>query len=111
MSARTGITRRGNDNDGEFIQVVARLRPLTMAERKIASGTKASIRVLSDQQMYVSDGSSRTKEYVFDRICTEKTTQEQLFDDCVEPVVEEVMKGFSCTVFAYGQTGTLAGHM
>jgi kinesin family protein 11 len=24
----------------------------------------------------------------------------------VHPIVEEVMKGFNCTIFAYGQTGT-----
>lgn len=105
MSGRVGGNRREREADGEFIQVVARLRPLTMAERKNSASNKASIRVLNDQQMYVSDGASRTKEYVFDRICTEVTTQEQLFNSCVQPVVEEVMKGFSCTVFAYGQTG------
>lgn len=34
------------------------------------------------------------------------TTQEQLFETTVVPVIDEVLQGFNCTVFAYGQTGT-----
>lgn len=33
-------------------------------------------------------------------------TQEDVFKSCVATVCEEVLEGFSCTVFAYGQTGT-----
>ncbi len=29
---------------------------------------------------------------------------------CVEPIVDEVLQGFNCTVFAYGQTGTGKTH-
>ena len=29
-----------------------------------------------------------------------------MFETSVAPVVDEVLAGFSCTVFAYGQTGT-----
>lgn len=36
----------------------------------------------------------------------QNTTQASLFDSSVAPVVDEVLRGYSCTVFAYGQTGT-----
>ncbi len=29
-----------------------------------------------------------------------------MFDSAIAPIVEEVLQGFNCTVFAYGQTGT-----
>lgn len=29
-----------------------------------------------------------------------------MYDSVVRPVVEEVLSGYNCTVFAYGQTGT-----
>lgn len=32
--------------------------------------------------------------------------QERLYKQAVAPIVEEVLEGFNCTIFAYGQTGT-----
>jgi len=32
--------------------------------------------------------------------------QERLYNQAVSPIVEEVLEGFNCTIFAYGQTGT-----
>jgi kinesin family member 11 len=35
-----------------------------------------------------------------------KTGQEKLFKQSIIPIVDEVLDGFNCTIFAYGQTGT-----
>jgi hypothetical protein len=32
--------------------------------------------------------------------------QEKLYKQAIAPIVDEVMDGFNCTIFAYGQTGT-----
>lgn len=32
--------------------------------------------------------------------------QADLYDQAVVPIVNEVLDGFNCTIFAYGQTGT-----
>ena len=32
--------------------------------------------------------------------------QQRLYDQAIAPIVEEVLDGFNCTIFAYGQTGT-----
>ena len=32
--------------------------------------------------------------------------QQRLYDQAISPIVEEVLDGFNCTIFAYGQTGT-----
>ena len=29
-----------------------------------------------------------------------------MYDHAVAPIVDEVLEGFNCTIFAYGQTGT-----
>lgn len=34
------------------------------------------------------------------------TTQEKLYGSAISSIVEEVLEGFNCTIFAYGQTGT-----
>jgi kinesin family member 11 len=36
--------------------------------------------------------------------------QVEIFDECVQPTIEEVLQGYSATVFAYGQTGTGKTH-
>ncbi|GLC48170.1 hypothetical protein PLESTB_000066900 [Pleodorina starrii] len=33
-------------------------------------------------------------------------SQEKLYKQAIIPIVQEVMEGFNCTIFAYGQTGT-----
>lgn len=35
-----------------------------------------------------------------------KAQQRSIYDQAIAPIVHEVLEGFSCTVFAYGQTGT-----
>ena len=42
----------------------------------------------------------------FNHIFNENTSQEQLFESVGDPLVQEVLKGFNCTLFAYGQTGS-----
>ena len=32
--------------------------------------------------------------------------QAKLYKMAIAPIVEEVLEGFNCTIFAYGQTGT-----
>ena len=32
--------------------------------------------------------------------------QSDVYDHAVAPIVDEVLEGFNCTIFAYGQTGT-----
>jgi len=37
-------------------------------------------------------------------------TQKEVFSSVVQPIIDEVLEGFNCTVFAYGQTGTGKTH-
>ena len=32
--------------------------------------------------------------------------QKELYDQAISQVVNEVLEGYNCTIFAYGQTGT-----
>lgn len=44
--------------------------------------------------------------YSFDHVFGPDADQETLFNEIVHPFVNEVLSGYNCTVFAYGQTGT-----
>ena len=35
-----------------------------------------------------------------------KCTQAELYGQAIQPIVTEMLEGFNCTIFAYGQTGT-----
>lgn len=46
-----------------------------------------------------------TKTFGYDACFSQFAKQEDVFKATVSPMVEEVLNGFSCTCFAYGQTG------
>ncbi|EFQ25620.1 kinesin motor domain-containing protein [Colletotrichum graminicola] len=46
------------------------------------------------------------KTYNFDRVFSAAADQTMVFDDVVKPILDEMLAGFNCTIFAYGQTGT-----
>ncbi|KAF3614841.1 ATP binding microtubule motor family protein isoform 2 [Capsicum annuum] len=46
------------------------------------------------------------KVFTFDKVFGPKAQQRSIYDQSISPIVKEVLDGFNCTVFAYGQTGT-----
>ncbi|KAG5556538.1 hypothetical protein RHGRI_006964 [Rhododendron griersonianum] len=44
--------------------------------------------------------------FTFDKVFGPSAQQRDLYDQAVVPIVHEVLEGFNCTIFAYGQTGT-----
>ncbi|KAK4512059.1 uncharacterized protein ATC70_013302 [Mucor velutinosus] len=44
--------------------------------------------------------------YSFDRVFRPEETQAAVYKDVAEPILNDVLAGYSCTIFAYGQTGT-----
>lgn len=70
---------------------------------------KVSSLKIDRQAVHLSAKGSKmgvAKSYNFDGAYDEDTTQSDFFAEVGKPIVEEVLKGFNCTIFAYGQTGT-----
>lgn len=44
--------------------------------------------------------------YLLVQVFGPSAKQRDLYDQAVVPIVNEVLEGFNCTIFAYGQTGT-----
>ncbi|KAF8403314.1 hypothetical protein HHK36_011416 [Tetracentron sinense] len=44
--------------------------------------------------------------FTFDKVFGPSAQQKDLYEQAVIPIVNEVLEGFNCTIFAYGQTGT-----
>jgi kinesin family protein 11 len=49
---------------------------------------------------------SPTRTYPFDLVFGPEADQSMIYHDVVHPMLEEVLLGYNCTLFAYGQTGT-----
>lgn len=47
-----------------------------------------------------------TRTYPFDLVFGAEATQSMIYHDVVGPMLKEVLTGYNCTLFAYGQTGT-----
>ncbi|KAK6142214.1 hypothetical protein DH2020_000011 [Rehmannia glutinosa] len=46
------------------------------------------------------------RTFLFDKVFGPSSQQKDLYDQAVWPIVFEVLEGYNCTIFAYGQTGT-----
>ncbi|CUE71547.1 kinesin, putative [Bodo saltans] len=90
------------------VQVVIRCRPPLSGEQHMkctrveANETNNTIAVNSSKQ-------DTAKSFSFDRVLSESSTQEDVFET-ISPMVEHALDGMHATVFAYGQTGSGKTH-
>jgi len=90
------------------VQVVVRVRPLNAKEKQ---GHTLPIVNSSSQRNEVTlikgiGFKAMRHTFNFDKVFNEFTTQQEIFEQTLAPLVNDVLKGFESTVFAYGQTGT-----
>ncbi|CAK1545382.1 unnamed protein product [Leptosia nina] len=106
MASERGSRKDKNQN----IQVFVRLRPLNQREKDIRS--LGVVEVLNGREVIVrqSNQSSHNKKFTFDRAFPPQSKQVEIYQEVVSPLIEEVLAGYNCTVFAYGQTGTGKTH-
>ncbi|OAY81248.1 125 kDa kinesin-related protein, partial [Ananas comosus] len=104
----------GNSNSkhdkekGVNVQVLLRCRPLN--EEEVRSNIPVVISCNELRREVLATLSIANKQidrtFVFDKVFGPSSQQKDLFDHAVVPLVNEVLEGYNCTIFAYGQTGT-----
>ncbi len=112
---------------GANVQVVVRCRPPNENEKKANDAVivgvnqkDAEVHVLLNKNKAVLSNAAGSnvfqskdipkKTYTFDQTYGQFSTQEEVYNAAVKPLVDEVLNGYNCTVFAYGQTGTGKNH-
>uniref|UniRef100_A0A8C0AWI9 Kinesin family member 11 n=1 Tax=Buteo japonicus TaxID=224669 RepID=A0A8C0AWI9_9AVES len=84
-------------------------RPFNASERKASSYAVVDCdqarKEVSVRTGGVADKTSR-KTYTFDMVFGAQAKQIDVYRSVVCPILDEVIMGYNCTVFAYGQTGT-----
>ncbi|CAK1354556.1 unnamed protein product [Cercospora beticola] len=90
------------------INVVVRCRGRNDREVKENSGVVVSTDGIKGKKVELSMGPSAlsNKAYQFDKVFSPASDQGMVFEEVVAPILDEVLNGFNCTIFAYGQTGT-----
>ncbi|KAK1890608.1 Kinesin-like protein KIF18A [Dissostichus eleginoides] len=110
------------------VRVVVRVRPTS--EREKTENCRSVVQVV-DNHMLIFDpkeedasgfGSQRVRnknitkrankdlKFVFDQVFGEESTQDDLFKGTTKAVLDGLLNGFNCTVFAYGATGAGKTH-
>lgn len=130
-NALKGKKDKNSQAQSSNMKVVVRVRPMNGMEKSCVSQTNI-IRVM-DQNVLVFDpnedcehinfpGSYRKKKntilqrrardlkFIFDRVFDEKSTTAEVFENTTKNIVDGVLDGYNCTVFAYGATGAGKTH-
>lgn len=105
MESQTTGSSTGNQDDStaHSVSVAIRVRPLTPNEEQDGSTECVTV---SKTGKDVFIGSGQNRGYTFDRAFPPPSTNEQIFQESVEPIVDSWLSGYNATVFAYGQTGS-----
>uniref|UniRef100_A0A8C9XKX5 Kinesin motor domain-containing protein n=1 Tax=Sander lucioperca TaxID=283035 RepID=A0A8C9XKX5_SANLU len=83
------------------VRVAVRIRPLLPKE--VLHNHQVCVRVVpgSAQVMLGSD-----RLFSFDHTFVPTASQDEVYESCVQPLVESLVDGYNATIFCYGQTGS-----
>ena len=85
------------ESDECNVRVYMRCRPLNSKEK---DDTQVVHVEPSRREITLSLKSKKfTKAYTFDGVFSQEQTQEHIYREVASPIVEEVLKGFNCTIF------------
>ncbi|KAG8011961.1 Kinesin-like protein KIF27, partial [Nibea albiflora] len=87
------------------VRVAVRIRPLLPKE--VLHNQQVCVRVVPDTAQ-VMLGSDRL--FNFDHAFGPTASQDEVYESCVQPLVESLIDGYNATVFCYGQTGSGKTH-
>ncbi|KAI9376454.1 P-loop containing nucleoside triphosphate hydrolase protein [Aspergillus egyptiacus] len=95
-------------NEDTSIHVVVRCRGRNEREIKENSGVALQTEGVKGKTVELSMGphAVSNKTYTFDKVFSAAADQVTVYEDVVLPIVNEMLAGYNCTIFAYGQTGT-----
>ncbi|KAL4355047.1 hypothetical protein GQ457_06G007820 [Hibiscus cannabinus] len=97
------FSNRQDRNKEVNVQVLLRCRPLSEDERRTNVPRVISCNELKREVTVLQNVANKQIDRVF---TFDKAQQRTIYDQAIAPIVNEVLDGFNCTVFAYGQTGT-----
>ncbi|KAL1464734.1 hypothetical protein WDU94_004354 [Cyamophila willieti] len=106
MESATKAKSSSKESKERNIQVFVRVRPLNSVER--AAKSCSIVDCSSSREITIKErvNDKISKTFGFDRVFSQESKQVDVYKYVVNPLIDEVLSGYNCTVFAYGQTGT-----
>ncbi|XP_021289820.1 kinesin-like protein KIN-5C [Herrania umbratica] len=102
------MSGRHEKEKGVNVQVLLRCRPFSEEELRNNAPQVVTcneyVREVAVSQNIA--GKHIDRVFTFDKVFGPSAQQKDLYEQAVVPIVNEVLEGFNCTIFAYGQTGT-----
>ncbi|XP_050511959.1 kinesin-like protein KLP2 [Diabrotica virgifera virgifera] len=93
------VQKRKTPQHLQNVKVVVRIRLLLKQEEE--QNVKSVVKAHTYRELVLKE-----KKYSFDRVFKPTATQIELYLNFIAPLIHDVVEGYNCTVFAYGQTGT-----
>jgi len=90
----------------DSVRVCARFRPQNKLEKSLNCHRCVQISDCKTVCEIKNPNVLKPYRFILDHIFDTDASQPHVFNTTVKELVSNVMKGFNCTVFAYGQTGT-----
>ncbi|XP_073799503.1 kinesin-like protein KIF21A isoform X6 [Danio rerio] len=87
--------------DDSTVRVALRIRP-QLAKEKIEGCHICTFVMPDEPQVVLGKDKAFTYDYVFDM----DSTQDNIYSNCTEKLIEGCFEGYNATIFAYGQTGS-----
>nr|XP_034181739.1 kinesin-like protein Klp61F [Osmia lignaria] len=90
----------------QHIQVFVRVRPTNVIEKN--NKFKNIVEIPNNKELLIHERpyDKVSKKFKFDNVFGPSSKQIDVYNIVVSPLLEQVLAGYNCTVFAYGQTGT-----
>ncbi|XP_075825557.1 kinesin-like protein KIF27 [Microtus pennsylvanicus] len=83
------------------VKVAVRIRPLLCKE--VLHKHQICVRDVPNTQQIII---GRDRVFTFDFVFGKNSTQDEVYNICIKPLVLSLIEGYNATVFAYGQTGS-----
>ena len=91
------------------VRVCIRFRPINAREKAEVVPFETNIRFIDNQTVNIETNnpllSATDLKYSFDFVFPPHVSQEYFYDHACKEVIDDVLKGYNGTIFAYGQTG------
>ncbi|XP_047309222.1 kinesin-like protein KIN-5B [Impatiens glandulifera] len=103
-----GLSRHNNRDQEINVQVILRCRPLNEDEQRVNVPRVVTCNEHRREVNIIQSVANKQVDrvFTFDKVFGPKAQQRSIYDQAITPIVNEVLEGFNCTIFAYGQTGT-----
>ncbi|KAL2508497.1 P-loop containing nucleoside triphosphate hydrolase superfamily protein [Forsythia ovata] len=108
LRSEGSMSGKHDKDKGVNVQVIVRCRPLSEEEMRMHTPVVISCNDNKREVCAVQNIANKQidRTFLFDKVFGPSSQQKDLYDQAVCPIVFEVLEGYNCTIFAYGQTGT-----